>query len=287
MTLAATPLFSNGNFQLYHARFPATTKVRWEISPLYPVSLFFYMKGSKASLERKGTALPGDFLVQNRSNFLYHDKNSVYLSWQQSSTVELIEIRLKKEYLATLIAQEPKHWGTYFKLPGNQQQVLMPAKPLAFHKEFTYIINGILNASIKSAFFKKTIFEAKALELIAAFLERLQQPNPSAQLPEAHSRLAMLAKKHIDGQKGKRDFTIISLAQSLKTNETTLKQAFKMAYGKTIFRYFQEKNMLAAKEALQAGRSIAATATQCGYTHLAHFSIAFKKEFGVPPSRFK
>ena len=283
---SATPLFSNGNFQLYHARCSSSSKTRWEISPLYPVSLFFCMKGGKASLESKGTVLSNSFLAQNKSNFLYHDKNSATLSWQQPATVEFIEVRLKKEYLTALLAQEPKHWNSYFHFPG-ERQLLLAEKPLAFQKAFTHIINSILNASVKSIFLKEVVFEAKALELIAVFLNQFQQPAAYAQVREAHSKLAMLAKKRIDAQKGKKDFTIISLAHSLKTNETTLKQAFKAVYGKTIFRYFQEKNLQMAKEALESGTSIADITARCGYSYISHFSIAFKKEFGVPPSKFK
>ncbi|MGN6419994.1 MAG: helix-turn-helix domain-containing protein [Pseudobacter sp.] len=58
-------------------------------------------------------------------------------------------------------------------------------------------------------------------------------------------------------------------------------------FTRTIFRYYQERNMQTAKEALQAGESIASVSGKLGYSSLVHFSYAFKREFGVPPSQYR
>lgn len=286
MMPAPTPLFSNKDLQLYHTRMQLQPGLRQTISKQYPVSLFFYLKGPAASVNGVNTPVSRPFISNNKSQFLYHDKEPVVLQWSAVGAVEFVEVRMKKEWLATLIAREPKEWAAFFhlySLPGN---ILIANMPLILQKDLIHIINDIVRTSSRPAFLRPLLLEARTLELIAAFVEQLQAPHPHGPALEAHGKLALLAKKYIDNYKGKKQFTIISLAQSLDTNETTLKQAFKSTYGKTLFRYFQEKNMQAALEALQAGKSVGDTAAQCGYSYISHFSVAFKKEFGVSPSRF-
>jgi len=287
MMSASTPLFSNTNLQLYHARIQLQPGLHWTISKQYPVSLFFYLKGPAASVNGVNTPMSRPFISRNRSQFLYHDKGPVTLQWAEAGTVEFIEVRLKKEWLTSLIAREPGDWASYFHLQSLTGNILMPETALVLQKDCIHIINGIAGNSSRPAFLQPLVLEARALELIAAFVEQLQAPHRHRPALESHGKLALQAKKYIDNYKGKKQFTIISLAQSLDTNETTLKQAFKSTYGKTLFRYFQEKNMQAALEALQSGQSVGDTAAQCGYSYISHFSVAFKKEFGVSPSRFQ
>jgi AraC family transcriptional regulator len=280
------PLFSNNDLQLYHARMQLQPGLRWTISKQYPVSLFFYLKGPAGSVNGVNTPVNRPFISKNKSQFLYHDKEPVVLQWEGTGAVEFVEMRMKKEWLATSIAREPKEWAAFFhlhSLPGN---ILIANMPLVLQKDHIHIINGIAGVSSRPPFLRPLLLEARALELIAAFVEQLQAPHLQGPALESHSKLALQAKKYIDSYKGKKQFTIISLAQSLDTNETTLKQAFKSTYGKTLFRYFQEKNMQAALKSLQAGKSVGDTAAQCGYSYISHFSVAFKKEFGVSPSRF-
>lgn len=279
-------LFSNNNLQLYHARFlPSRQGMPWPVSKQYPVSFFFYLKGPAVSLKLGNTITVPVFISKNRSQFLYLDKGNASLQWEEASGVEFVELRLKKEYLASLIGREPGSWASFFHLPKAAGNILVPEKPLALLKDCLQAINDIVRTSQKPALLQPILYEAKALELVAAFVAQLQQPPLYGPVLESHSKLALLAKKYIDNYKGKKSFTIISLAESLDTNETTLKQAFKSAYGKTLFRYFQEKNMQAALEALKGGQSVGDTAAQCGYSYISHFSVAFKKEFGVSPSR--
>ncbi len=281
-----TPLFSNNNLQLYHVRMQLQPALRWTISKHFPVSLFFYLKGPAATVNGINSPVSRPFITRNRSQFLYHDKGPVALQWQETGPVEFVELRLKKEWLTSLIAREPGDWAAFFHLQSLPGNILMPETPLVLQKDCIHIINGIAGNSPRPAFLRPLVLEARALELIAIFIEQLQAPHLHGPALESHSKLALQAKKYIDTYKGKKQFTIISLAKSLETNETTLKQAFKSTYGKTLFRYFQEKNMQAALEALQSGKSVGDTAAQCGYSYISHFSVAFKKEFGVSPSRF-
>lgn len=71
-------------------------------------------------------------------------------------------------------------------------------------------------------------------------------------------------------------------------SETSLKAVFKLVYGKTLFQYFQEKQMLFAREILLKDQiKIKELARLMGYENSSKFALAFKKHIGCSPSEVK
>ncbi|MBS1604574.1 MAG: helix-turn-helix transcriptional regulator [Bacteroidetes bacterium] len=80
--------------------------------------------------------------------------------------------------------------------------------------------------------------------------------------------------------------TISQLARMVSISESKLKKDFKMLYGVPVYEYFQKVRMQAAKDKLLAGgHSVKEVAMELGYSNLSNFTIAFKKEFGLLPSK--
>lgn len=80
--------------------------------------------------------------------------------------------------------------------------------------------------------------------------------------------------------------TISQLARMVSISESKLKKDFKMIYGLPVYEYFQKVRMQAAKDKLLAGgHSVKEVAMELGYSNLSNFTIAFKKEFGLLPSK--
>jgi AraC-like DNA-binding protein len=80
--------------------------------------------------------------------------------------------------------------------------------------------------------------------------------------------------------------TISQLARMVSISESKLKKDFKMIYGSPVYEYFQKVRMQAAKDKLlSGGHSIKEVAMELGYSNLSNFTIAFKKEFGLLPSK--
>nr|WP_277349362.1 AraC family transcriptional regulator [Pseudoflavitalea sp. G-6-1-2] len=69
-------------------------------------------------------------------------------------------------------------------------------------------------------------------------------------------------------------------------SESKLKKDFKVMYGSPIYEYYQKARMQAAQDKLLTGKfSVKEVAMELGYANLSNFTIAFKKAFGVLPSR--
>jgi AraC-like DNA-binding protein len=78
---------------------------------------------------------------------------------------------------------------------------------------------------------------------------------------------------------------IDALADMFSVSPTKLKNDFKRMYGKTIFQFFQEKQMLLAKEIIENGDvRIKELAYKFGYVSTGKFSLAYKKHFNILPS---
>ena len=80
--------------------------------------------------------------------------------------------------------------------------------------------------------------------------------------------------------------TISQLAKMVSISESKLKKDFKIIYGQPVYEYFQKIRMQAAKDKLlSGGHSVKEVAMELGYSNLSNFTIAFKKEFGLLPSK--
>lgn len=79
---------------------------------------------------------------------------------------------------------------------------------------------------------------------------------------------------------------IQQLAKMTSVSESKLKKDFKTLFKSPIYEYYQKARMQVAHEKLMTGEfSVKEVAMELGYANLSNFTVAFKKEFGVLPSR--
>lgn len=78
------------------------------------------------------------------------------------------------------------------------------------------------------------------------------------------------------------------LAKKFNVSETRLKSEFRQLFGKPIYQYFQEKQMLLAKEVLSENQLlIKEISYKLGYENTSKFAAAFKKHHGFLPSELQ
>lgn len=82
--------------------------------------------------------------------------------------------------------------------------------------------------------------------------------------------------------------SLADLATVVGVNTNKLKLGFKSVYGKTAFGCLHEDRMYRAQALIQERRlNISQVAWDIGYTNVGHFSVAFRKFFGVKPKDFR
>ncbi len=138
--------------------------------------------------------------------------------------------------------------------------------------------------------------EGKALLLRARALELLSLQAIVAEQHTSHNQT--IVKSDYDRERliFAKDYLLKSmamppslpeLARIAGINEFKLKRGFKALFGETVFGYLAKARLELAKKALEKGNQTATEiAFELGFSSLQHFSAAFKKHFGISPSRF-
>jgi len=142
------------------------------------------------------------------------------------------------------------------------------------------IIDALMN-SHRHGPLRELYVEAKVLELL------IHQLGPVPELPPATA-------PDVDRMMDARDRllaqlqdppSIDELAHVVATNAFRLKRDFKAVFGRSIRAFvLAQRHEIARTLLLDTRLSIKEIATRIGYSDVAHFSIAFKRHQGVPPS---
>jgi len=96
------------------------------------------------------------------------------------------------------------------------------------------------------------------------------------------------AARKILGEDIASDISVEELSDRVGLNRTTLQRVFKQMYGVTTFEYRTQVRMQEAKNLLLNDNvSVTEAAGLCGYSNASKFAAAFKKVFGVTPSKWR
>lgn len=184
--------------------------------------------------------------------------------------------------------------GQDLAIPESLRPVLLPSKPWRARVERTLspalecIGHQVLNCSF-SGTARKLFLESKALEILAHELR--ESAETSAKVRRGYSQEDLERLEHarkILQQEYTDPPTILALSKRIGLNDYQLKRGFKEVYDLTIFGYVRELRMEKARTLLETGHlNVTEVALATGYSCLGHFAAAFKKRFGVLPSRYQ
>ncbi|SJZ71224.1 AraC-type DNA-binding protein [Chitinophaga eiseniae] len=138
---------------------------------------------------------------------------------------------------------------------------------------------------------KKLFLQSKVLELLALQCDQVENDfghgavihNISTRELEQlqHARYLLL-------QNLQEPPTLAELSRLSGLNEFKLKSGFKTVFDNTVFGYFNDHRLGMARELILAGgKTLAEIADDAGYSSPQHFSSAFKKKYGVAPSKLE
>lgn len=198
--------------------------------------------------------------------------------------VKTFHINLRSDYFFDSFCSEDKITEFLKKSIDVKSPQVASNQPGHINAEMKGIISSIWNNPFDGEM-KKMYLEIKALELISLQIFQLGNVNRSPKLKEIiHHDLAYAVKEFLES-----DFlttwTLSNLAKNFGTNIQTLKTSFKAEFDTGIFSYYQHLRMDHALTMLREQKLSIPEVSEClGYSHQNHFSAAFKKHFGYPPS---
>jgi AraC family transcriptional regulator, transcriptional activator of the genes for pyochelin and ferripyochelin receptors len=148
-------------------------------------------------------------------------------------------------------------------------------------------INSVLNCNYADPL-KRMFFFSKAIEMLvlqAESFNKLRNKKTTYVKTDYDKERILFARdyliKHIDCPP-----TLTQLSRIAGINEYKLKRGFKEMFNQTAFDYLSDIRLETAKnDLLDKTKPITEIAFELGYSSLQHFSAAFKKKFGIAPSK--
>jgi len=228
-----------------------------------------------------------DFLGAEEHTLLYIPESSTsFTELEMDSGRELFGINMSS---ALFFRYLPEHSPLLKKFKKHIRQSL-PGK-IADNRPLTTAMREVIHQilfCLRRDHCRCIYYQAKVMELLSLQLEQMEKESESGRgLKEEEIRRVYRVRDILEASPEK-SFSLLGLAHAVGTNDATLKKHFKMVFGVTVFTYLNAFRMERAKEMLLRRESkIASIANQFGYKHATHFSAAFKKYFGYPPTKIK
>jgi AraC-like DNA-binding protein len=124
--------------------------------------------------------------------------------------------------------------------------------------------------------------------LSAAYKQRgLRATTGPNQTERAHIELAESTRLLLS-ERFERPLTLDGIARSVHSSPYHLSRVFRRRVGHPIHKYLNRLRLRASLERLADGeRDLSGLALDLGYSSHSHFSDAFRRECGMPPSQFR
>ncbi|TDR94133.1 helix-turn-helix transcriptional regulator [Enterovirga rhinocerotis] len=126
--------------------------------------------------------------------------------------------------------------------------------------------------------------ETVALEAVTEMLATVRPPAARGEGQRTDMLLLNRARDLIEDRLGA-EFSFQELASEAGVGIATLRRLFRDAYGCTIYEYVRIRRLEMARLLLEDGKPVATAAALAGYTSSANFATAFRRRFGITPSR--
>lgn len=130
--------------------------------------------------------------------------------------------------------------------------------------------------------------EGLAYQVLATALQAQDMGEQRARPLRTSQRMRLESvRDHLMAEPGNAH-TLASLAQMACMSPSALRGHFTRHYGCTIFEFLHEQRMRHAERGLrEGGWTVEQAANACGYRHASNFAAAFRRRFGLVPSRWR
>ncbi|MEM9723372.1 MAG: AraC family transcriptional regulator [Bacteroidota bacterium] len=242
-----------------------------------------------------GDTLARDLATDQPYAFGYNQHNIIYASdfrgrsiFPPRQGIKIFEINLLPTFFTRFLPPGQKSFVAFLRSLERQESTLLSPHNFPITPSMHLIIQEILNCN-RQGIFKRMFLEAKVIELLLLQLEQicaLDRSKPSAITKQERERMYAVRRYLLDNFD--HPSTLSQLAHRFGTNEYALKKGFKEVFGTTVFNFWNTAKMEQAQKLLrEEGCTVSEVADQVGYKNPQHFTTAFKKRFGYPPSKLR
>lgn len=158
--------------------------------------------------------------------------------------------------------------------------------------EYKNFLQDIFNTDPRSPL-SKLILQNRVLFLIElffqSFLKKMEQDASLKRKVKHHDIEGLQMVEKILSEKTTEKFpSVEELSKTAMMSTTKLKNRFKEVYGMKLYEFYNRNRLKEARDLIESGKySIKEAGYKIGFTNLSNFSKAFRKEFGLLPSKLK
>ncbi|TRX54326.1 helix-turn-helix transcriptional regulator [Fulvivirga sp. M361] len=265
-----------GDFKL-----PKTTSIYFD-TDMETIEMHFALQG-RARTSSKVFQREVDFNA-NQHNLIYANEFKGAIEWCAEKDMKVFEINLWPSFF-TKYLPEGDLFDLFRKSIEKKEGAVLSPHNYPITPQMMTLIHQMLNCN-RTGHFKRMFLESHVIELLMLQLEQISNHNCEVfcAANKQHEEKLYTARE-ILSQQLTGELTLNSLAHQVGTNEFTLKKGFKELFGTTVFGYWNEVKMQEAKTMLTEGKlNVAEVSARVGYKNPQHFSAAFKRYYGYPPS---
>ena len=220
-------------------------------------------------------------------NIFYTNGFTGMAEWSSRFPLRIFEINMTPTFFEKYIPNGNTLFKEFKKSMLFKKTAILSQRNYPITLEMYTIINEIIQCERKGLF-KRIFLESKVISLLLLQLEQIDSYNSDTthQSLKPEDIEKMYAVKEMLDMNFKKTDTLIGLAKKVGTNEYTLKKGFKELFGVSVFQYWKGLRLETAKSMLyEEGLSVQEVSRKIGYKNPQHFTTAFKKQFGVVPSK--
>ena len=198
-----------------------------------------------------------------------------------------VDIHMPPSLLATFFPTEGGEIPSEFSLLAkgdDWQTMLHPKKSAAVNSVTEQIINCPYQGITKRMYLQVRVLELIRLQLTPIITDRGGlQPQPrfrAGTVERIYQPREILLSRLANPP------SLLELAQLVGVSDRTLQRGFQRLFGTTVFGYLTDRRMEQAKRWLREGNcTVLQVAIMTGYSNPTHFSVAFKRKFGISSSQ--
>lgn len=192
------------------------------------------------------------------------------------------EINFSLDYFNQQFTGFSAYYPEFFARVHKGEAALLNNNGLIMLPRMKQIVVDIIQCRLKEPF-NKIYIEAKVHELLVLQMEQFsQQILENHQLNQVDRAKFALVKDILLSRRKAPSLHELSLASGLNLDK--LKKGFKALYGATVFGYLNDVKMEEARQRLLSmDATVSEIAEKAGYKNPQHFTVAFKRKYGVLP----
>lgn len=250
------------------------------------IQLYFSLEGS-SSIQFKGSKAV-QFFDSGEHNICYLPPSKSYLTnHHKNGIVDIFIVTMPVSVYFRLIPAQCELHRSFAKNVMDGKADYLNDSSLPVTSAMLSIIREIRNCT-RTGLIKRLFLEARVTELLMLQLEHANLVPKNCNTLKVADREKVLEARQFLDENFNHSPTIAELSRIVGLNEFKLKRGFREVFGNSILGYVNNLRMEHARMLIEEGDlTLADISYRIGYKNASHFTVAFKKQFGILPSEIR